>query len=81
MRKKPVTSSVVIAAGYDAEHRILEVKFRNGRTYYYLDVPPAEYQRFMAADSVGAYLNEVIKPNYRAAQVRGGKVAVVPRRA
>lgn len=66
MRSKPVDSSVVLSIGYDDQRHILKVRFRNGRTYYYLSVPRNVYRQFIRAASAGKYLNEVIKPNYRA---------------
>lgn len=66
MRSKPVDSSVLIAVGYDEANRILKAHFRNGRTYYYLAVPPEVYQSLLTAPSLGKYLNEAIKPKYRA---------------
>ncbi|HYH06157.1 MAG TPA: KTSC domain-containing protein [Thermoanaerobaculia bacterium] len=77
MRTQRVSSSVVVAVGYDAPRRILEVTFRNGRTYYYVNVPPAVYRSFMSAESIGTFLNEVIKPKYRAFRMRAGKLEQV----
>jgi lysyl-tRNA synthetase class 2 len=65
-----VESSVLLSVGYDAERRILKVRFRNGRVYAYLDVPPHVHRQLLAAESLGRYLNEFIKPQYRAVRVR-----------
>jgi hypothetical protein len=70
VRTKRVISSAVAAVGYDAEHRVLEVRFRSGRRYFYLDVPARAYRELIAAESIGTYLNESIKPRYRAVRVR-----------
>lgn len=69
MRSQLVESSVLLSVGYDEPRRVLKVRFRNGREYYYLAVSPAEYQSLVEAPSMGKYFNEVIKPNHRA--VRG----------
>ncbi|MBV8518447.1 MAG: KTSC domain-containing protein [Acidobacteria bacterium] len=70
MESQLVDSSVLLSVGYDAERSVLKVRFRNGRLYFYLDVPRAVYERLMAAPSIGKYLNETIKPTYRAVRVR-----------
>ena len=69
MRSKRVDSSVLLSVGYDEKRRVLKVRFRNGRVYYYLVVPPAEYRALLKAPSTGKYLHEVIKPKYQV--VRG----------
>ena len=71
MRRHAVNSSVILTVGYEARSATLEVKFRNGRLYEYFGVPPEEFQALLSADSVGKYFNEVIKPKYQAARVRG----------
>ena len=57
---------MLLSVGYDEPRRILKIRFRSGRTYYYLDVPPAVHRDLLAAPSIGKYFNEVVKPNYRA---------------
>ena len=70
MRTRPVDSSVILSVGYDQARHVLKVRFRNGRTYYYLAVPGNVYRSLIAAPSMGKYLNEVIKPSYRAVAER-----------
>jgi len=55
-----VESSMIAAAGYDAETRTLVVLFNNGKSYQYEDVPPEEFQGLMAAESKGKYMNSHI---------------------
>lgn len=52
--------------GHDPERLELGIKFRKSRkAYLYIDIPPEEYEAFMAAESKGTYLNQVFKPkNY-----------------
>ena len=69
MHSQLVESSVLLSVGYDEPRRVLKVRFRNGRVYYYLAVSPAEYRALLKAPSMGKYFNEVIKPKHRA--VRG----------
>jgi hypothetical protein len=65
MRRERLDSSSVASVGYDASARVLEVEFRNGGVYQYLDVQGEEYDEFSEADSKGRYLNTEIKPNHR----------------
>ena len=69
MNRTPVTSSNVASVGYDQNTLTLEVEFHSGAVYQYFDVPEAVYQEFMAADSLGRYLNQNIKNSYRYAQI------------
>lgn len=70
MQSKRVDSSVLLSVGYDPARRILKVRFRNGLTYYYLDVSPASHRALLSAPSIGKYFNEVIKPTHRAVRER-----------
>ena len=69
MNRRPVTSSNVASVGYDQNTLTLEVEYHSGSVYQYFDVPEAVYQEFMAADSLGRYLNQNIKNSYRYAQI------------
>ncbi len=51
-----VDSTAIQAVGYDARTRRLEVLFKSGHTYCYVDVPPEVYERLLTADSKGSYL-------------------------
>jgi len=42
----------------------LEVEYRNGSVYRYLDVPAYVHRELMAARSIGAYVNQNIKGKY-----------------
>ena len=58
-------SSSLASITYDSTAEILEVEFRRtGHLYHYFDVPRALYPELLASDSKGAFLNEVIKPNF-----------------
>ena len=61
-----VQSSVLASVGYDADRKILEVRFRSGRIYQYFDVPPAIYKKLLSASSVGSYFNKVVRARYPA---------------
>lgn len=64
-----IESEAIKAVGYDEGSRILRVTFRTEKSYEYLGVPPEEYQRFMNAESRGAYVNQVIKRMYECREV------------
>ena len=70
---KAVDSSMIAAAGYDAEQRLLVVLFNTGRAYEYQDVPPEVYAGLVAAESKGAYMNENIISTYPYSHFRGWK--------
>ena len=65
MERTPVTSSNIIAIGYDSENQTLEVEFNYGSVYQYAGVPQEEHDGIMNADSKGKYLNANIKGRYQ----------------
>ena len=65
MSWEPVDSSAANAVRYNAKRRWLDVEYSNGRRYRYFDVPAEVHQELLAADSIGTYLNQCIKPDYR----------------
>ena len=64
MDRSPVTSSSIASVGYDPARQILEVEFRNGSAYQYMDVTPDEHDALMAATSKGAHFNLRIRDRY-----------------
>ena len=61
---QPVDSSWVAAIGYQEEAREVRVSLIDGGAYAYESVPPDVWRRFVAAESKGIFVNEVLKPNY-----------------
>jgi hypothetical protein len=61
MRRELVDSSVIASLGYDPGKRTMELQFRDGEIYDYLNVPPEEYAAFRNAESKGTCLNQVFK--------------------
>ena len=60
-----VESSNVDAIGYDAERKVLIVRFKgNGSIYEYEEVSSDKHSRLMAADSKGGFLNREIKGSH-----------------
>ena len=65
MRRVAVESASIASIGYDRKRRELEVEFREtGDVYRYFQVSAAEYADFIAAESMGSYLNQVFKPRH-----------------
>lgn len=56
-----LSSSVLSAAGYDADTRTLDITFRSGRTYTFPNVPETIWEGLRDAPSAGQYFNEQIK--------------------
>jgi hypothetical protein len=69
MEMKAVESKMFSAVGYDSETQTLQVRFANGGTYAYLDVPETVYQELMAAESKGKFFAVRIKNQFRTNKV------------
>jgi len=65
MLRARVESSTIASVGYDEEQQILEIVFRGGRVYHYLEVPPERVLSLLRAESKGRFLNREIKPHFR----------------
>jgi hypothetical protein len=61
---KPVESSWVAAIGYEESAREVHVALIDGAAYAYESVSPDVWRLFLAADSKGTFVNEVLKPHY-----------------
>lgn len=62
MERKAVESSNIASIGY--ENGTLEVEFKNGGIFQYLDVPAEDYGKLIASKSAGKFLHGNIKPNF-----------------
>jgi hypothetical protein len=60
-----VSSSAVERLDYTPETGTLDIWYKGGDRYSYFDVPAEVYQALLAAPSIGAFVNERIKPHYR----------------
>lgn len=56
----PVTSSNVLAMGYDHIKSVLALKFKSGAIYHYQNVPSTIFDALSKAESVGAYASAYI---------------------
>jgi hypothetical protein len=57
-------SNTLASALYDGLRRRLEIEFRSGERYLYLQVPPHCYQQLLLADSKGSYFNRNIRNRF-----------------
>lgn len=69
MNRRPVESSTIESIGYDFPSKTLELRFKNGSTYQYFDVPEPIWQSLLAAPSIGAYFSSAIRGVFRYARV------------
>ncbi|MGI8819472.1 MAG: KTSC domain-containing protein [Chthoniobacterales bacterium] len=58
------------SVGYSKKLHALEIEFRHGGTYRYLEVPPQVYRDFLRADSKAGFYNRRIRGKYVSAYVR-----------
>jgi hypothetical protein len=70
VRRQAIDSTSIASVGYDAGSSTLEVEFRNGHVYQYLEVAKRLYWELMSAQSVGAYLNREIRDQHEFRRVR-----------
>lgn len=59
-----VSSSNILAVGYEVENQIVHVQFLNGSIYIYKGVPQHEFEGLLNAPSVGSYLHRNYKNIY-----------------
>lgn len=67
--RAPVRSSNVASLGYDAGARVLEVEFRSGDVYRYLEVSPETHAELARADSAGSFIARSIRPKHAVVRV------------
>jgi hypothetical protein len=66
----PVISSNIAAIAYDADGRILGVRFNHGGEYWYHGVPNSVYQSFLYAVSKGTFFGAFVRDTYACARLR-----------
>ena len=64
MERSAVSSSNLAEAGYDPDVEVLEVMFKHGGVYQYMNFPSFMYERFLQAPSQGKFFNAEIKGKY-----------------
>lgn len=65
MKRIAVISEVLKSVGYDEQSRTLEVEFKNGGLYEYVDVPADAYSALMLSPSKGTHFGDHIRDAYR----------------
>lgn len=70
MKRVPVKSSNLAAAGFEEQTSTLEIQFRSGSIYRYFSVPVRHFEGLTSASSPGGYFHRHIKDRYRFKQVR-----------
>ncbi|WP_457285246.1 KTSC domain-containing protein [Pseudomonas fragi] len=53
------------AVGYDAGSRRMKIRFQQGHTYDFCNVPPSIHEQLMSATSKGSYYNRHIRDRYQ----------------
>jgi hypothetical protein len=64
MEMIPVRSSAISAIGYDPASRRLKIRFKQGRTYDFCNVPQDVFDRFLTAPSKGRFYDDRIRDRY-----------------
>ncbi len=64
MRREAVESTTIKSVGYESRTKILEIEFRSGAVYQYLDVPKKVHDGLRRAESKGQYFNVEIRDEY-----------------
>jgi hypothetical protein len=59
-----INSSSVRGIGYDEDRHALYVRFIDGETYEYFNVPVDDFSGLLQAKSIGRFVNKHIKPYY-----------------
>lgn len=70
IRRAAVQSTAVASVGYSKRLHALEIEFRNGAIYRYLEVDASVHQALMNAPSKARFYDENIRGKYRRLHVR-----------
>ena len=70
IKRVPVESTALATVGYSKKLRALEIEFRNGAIYRYLEVEPALYEALLKASSKARFYDQNIRHRYRSLHVR-----------
>ncbi len=60
-----IDSKMFTAAAYDAERRILYLRFNSGDVYRYFEFPEEHYRAFLNAESRGRYFLNHVRHYFR----------------
>ena len=70
IKRVPIESTAIATVGYSKKLRALEIEFRNGAIYRYLDVAPDVYAALISARSKARFYDANIRHKYRSVHVR-----------
>ncbi|HVF73174.1 MAG TPA: KTSC domain-containing protein [Chthoniobacterales bacterium] len=70
IKRVPVESSALAAVGYSKRLRALEIEFRNGAIYRYLEVPGSVHRAFMDAPSKARFYHQNVRRKFRSLHVK-----------
>lgn len=70
IKREPVTSKGLAAVGYSNRLHALEVEFRDGSVYRYLEVPRSLHRELLAAESKARFYNQHIRRKFRSVRVK-----------
>src|SRR2546430_10571815 len=65
IKRVPVESTALATLGYSKRLHALEIEFRNGAIYRYLDVMPDVYEALLQARSKARFYDENIRHKFR----------------
>jgi hypothetical protein len=70
IKREAVESTAIASIGYSKRLHALEIEFRNGAIYRYLEVEPPVHRDLMNAKSKARFYDENIRKKYRSLHVR-----------
>lgn len=70
IRRQPTDSIALAAIGYSQRLHALEIEFRNGAIYRYLNVSNEIYRGLLSAESKARYYDQNIRGHYRSVHVK-----------
>jgi hypothetical protein len=70
IKRVPVESTALATVGYSKRLHALEIEFRNGAVYRYLEVAPRVYEALLHARSKARFYDQNIRGKYRSLHVR-----------
>ena len=70
LKRVPVESRALASIGYSKRLHALEIEFRNGAIYRYLDVPRSLHRELINAPSKARFYHRNVRGKYRVLHVR-----------
>jgi KTSC domain-containing protein len=70
IHREAVDSDAIAAIGYSPRLHALEIEFKRGGTYRYVQVPRSIHRELMAAESKAGFYNRHVRGKFRSLHVR-----------